>query len=513
MDHRKPFTSLVVYILITLLFAILPSIRNANAIPIPLLLPFSIGETWYICQGYNGQISHSNSYALDISIDPASPGSGGCTPSTGNSSTGRVIIAPGAGNVFQGTGPTGGPDAIYINFDAGGSMLLAHMIHKWVPRSLNTFLGYVTAGEAIGTVLAPSAANNNYAHIHIQIHPVYNAPATNLIPFEDAHQTRFQCAPDMPYSGDINQYSGTALTRCASTPQYGYEYVGQSHADLVLWKPETLSVQLRNTGTQAWNRDSTQGCAIRLGTGEPGRTDGYRGENHTSPFYKAGTYGWESNGRVLMEEASVPPGGVGTFRFQANLPSIDGLIQEYWTPVVEGVGCTVPQWLPSIGIHVNIVVPPFNYEYIGQSHADLTLRQPERISVQLRNIGPRTWNRDSTQGCAIRLGTGEPGRTDGYRGENHTSPFYKAGTYGWESNGRVLMEEASVPPGGVATFRFQANLPASDGLIQEYWTPVVEGVGCAASQWLPSIGIHVNITVSLTPPTHAYNVFLPMLRR
>src|SRR5687768_1998647 len=30
----------------------------AEAAPSPLLLPFSVGESWYVCQGYFGTISH-----------------------------------------------------------------------------------------------------------------------------------------------------------------------------------------------------------------------------------------------------------------------------------------------------------------------------------------------------------------------------------------------------------------------------------------------------------------------
>ena len=223
MQHRHFLVTLTLLALVSVLVCIVPPSQPAMAIPAPLLLPFSVGETWYVCQGYNGTVSHPNAPALDLSIDPGSPGSQGCTPSTSNSSTGKVIIAPGAGNVYQGTGQTGGPDAIYINFDAGGSVLLAHMIHKWVPGSLNTFLGYVTAGEAIGTVLAPSAANGYYAHIHMMIFSGSSINNGSALPFEDAHQTRFQCAPDMPYSGEVNQYSGTALSRCDINPSYRVE--------------------------------------------------------------------------------------------------------------------------------------------------------------------------------------------------------------------------------------------------------------------------------------------------
>ena len=216
MGHRKSFATLIVFALVTLFFTILSPIQKVVAIPVPLLLPFSIGETWYICQGYNGPISHSTSYALDLSIDPGSPGSQGCNASTNNSSTGKAIIAPGAGEVYQGIEW----DTIYINFDDGGSILFSHINHNWQPpQNANAWLGRVAAGEIIGTLNAPNARNGNYAHLHMMI---FSGSFTQggALPFDDANQTRFQCAPDMPYSGEINQYSGTALTRCEIVSGY-----------------------------------------------------------------------------------------------------------------------------------------------------------------------------------------------------------------------------------------------------------------------------------------------------
>ena len=327
-----------------------------------------------------------------------------------------------------------------------------------------------------------------------------------------------------PYTNSSEVLWAEAMTNPSpcSAPEYSYEYAGQSHVEIILWQPETVYIQLRNTGTQVWNRDITQaqGCAVRLGTGEPGQVDGYHVPDHVSPFYKAGAYGWQGASRVAMEEFTVPPGGVATFRFQLNIPPIEGWIREYWTPVVEGVGCATPQWLPSIGIHVPVLVPAFTYTYVGQSHADLTLQKAETIFVQLRNTGPRTWYRTSTTDCIIYLGTGEPGGTGNYRVPDHNSPFYTVGASGWLNSNRVQMEESSVTPGNVATFRFQANLPAVTGLIQEYWTPVVEGTGCTVPQWLASVGIHFNITVSPVTPTPvtptpipSYSVWLPTVQQ
>jgi hypothetical protein len=195
------------------LLTVATPVQRAHALPAPLLLPFNIGETWYVCQGYNGQITHQNEPALDLSIDSASPGSKGCTPATANSSTGKDVLAPGAGNTIRVDS-----DLICVNFDAGGSALLGHM----GSRIAN---GHVAASDRLGVVNPPDAATNGgYAHIHIQAYSGRGCGSATKVAFADATAARFQCAPDMPYIGTPNlpvgsanppnQYHGTSLSRC-----------------------------------------------------------------------------------------------------------------------------------------------------------------------------------------------------------------------------------------------------------------------------------------------------------
>ncbi|HEU5015105.1 MAG TPA: Ig-like domain-containing protein [Roseiflexaceae bacterium] len=213
--HRHIAPMLLISILF--LFTGLLTVHKVAAMPAPLLLPFQEGETWYVCQGYrNSNGSHTiDGFALDLSIDRNSPGIKGCNPSTANSSTGKTVVAPGSGKAYRGTFP----DSIYINFDAGGSVVLGHLRHKWQQDApANALFGHVSAGEAIGIVNPPGVGNNGgYAHIHIHIKSGYWDGGTQL-PFAAAYQTRFQCAPDMPDKGkdEENQYSGLALTRCWS---------------------------------------------------------------------------------------------------------------------------------------------------------------------------------------------------------------------------------------------------------------------------------------------------------
>ncbi len=178
-----------------------------------LTLPFPIGESWYICQGYNGQVSHQEIiFALDLSMDPNSPGPTGCTPTTANTSTGRIVLAPADGNVvWHGTEH---PDMLCIDFDRGGSMLIGHL-ENLAP------LGRIEHDETVGTVAPPNSLNDDYAHIHIQIHKDSGCQG-NAIPFATEHGTKFACAPDLPDKGGVNQWSGTELRRsfCEDTDCY-----------------------------------------------------------------------------------------------------------------------------------------------------------------------------------------------------------------------------------------------------------------------------------------------------
>ena len=336
--NRNTSLKLCVYLfcILGLLFSSPKNTTSYAATRNDLGFPFPDCQNWYVFQGYNSLHQGQFLYAFDLVKDnrwDALDITGGA--SIVAAATGRVYGTP-----YQINGPNG------INWGKGFKMILDDgMILEYdhlmnLPSYLvnNTV---ITKGTEVGKVFNGKPGGVN--HLHFQTFP------TEALNFGLWHY------PSTGPSDGNGTWSGTKIAS-PCVPAFNYEYVGQSYSDLTLRQPEMLYFQLRNTGLNTWNRDVTQGCAIRLGTGEPGRTDGYRGENHTSPFYQAGTYGWESNGRVLMEEASVPPGGVATFRFQANLPSVEGLIQEYWTPVVEGVGCAVPQWLSSIGIHVNITV-------------------------------------------------------------------------------------------------------------------------------------------------------------
>ena len=177
-----------------------------------LQLPFTPGQTWYVCQGYNGPIDHTSAYyaetALDLSISPQAASSGGCDPNTADASTGQPVLSPADGTVANYFAE---PDFVCITFDAGGSTAIGHINSQ---PTLNT---RVHKGGLIGYVNPPQSGTNQggYAHIHIQVFTQPDCPyQTYPVPFDEAHNAAFAALRfDMPYDpAGSNQYSGVALT-------------------------------------------------------------------------------------------------------------------------------------------------------------------------------------------------------------------------------------------------------------------------------------------------------------
>jgi hypothetical protein len=172
-----------------------------------LALPFTKGETWYICQGYNG-VSHTKTtmylYGLDLSTDPSSPGKTGCNPATANASTGRDVLAPGSGRIADHYPKKQG---MCINLDNGKSMWIGHLTDM-AP------IGRIELNARLGRVAAPAPGNNYYAHVHVQVHSGPGCAASGQsIPFTSANGTRLLGAPNMPKTEEISAYRGTALKR------------------------------------------------------------------------------------------------------------------------------------------------------------------------------------------------------------------------------------------------------------------------------------------------------------
>lgn len=184
---------------------------HAGASTRPFVLPIPPGQTWYVCQGYNGQVTHDGALALDLSLERRSAGSRGCTAGSRYSSAGSVVSSPAAGTAFRWPGCCG-DDFVCVNLDSGGSVALGHLSNRVASGTR------VATGARVGTVAWPHPSNGDYAHIHVQAHPAADCTeGSDPVAFDVAHGFKWACTPDLPYSGAANQYSGLAVSRCAGS--------------------------------------------------------------------------------------------------------------------------------------------------------------------------------------------------------------------------------------------------------------------------------------------------------
>jgi len=190
--------------LLTLALAVgLSGAANAS-----IQLPFSSGKPWYVCNGYNAFGKHANAPVLDLSVDSNSPVSGGCDTNNGNAlSAGELVVSPVAGDlVWFSSLNNGDADMACITIKNGKSVGMGH----FDATKDHAQTGPIGAGQRIGMLAVPNVSNNRISHIHIQAHSVPGCHG-NLIPFDDAHGMRFEGAPDLPYDGSPNQWSGQKL--------------------------------------------------------------------------------------------------------------------------------------------------------------------------------------------------------------------------------------------------------------------------------------------------------------
>ena len=100
-----------------------------------------------------------------------------------------------------------------------------------------------------------------------------------------------------------------------------------------------LSISFRNAGSQSWIR-GTLGQEARLAV------------NQDNAQWAALGVNWLSANRVASQtEATVVPGGVGTFTFQVRAPMTPGLYAIHLRPVIDGV-----TWMEDEGVFLYVSV-------------------------------------------------------------------------------------------------------------------------------------------------------------
>ena len=228
-----------------------------------------------------------------------------------------------------------------------------------------------------------------------------------------------------------------------------------------------VTLLFRNTGTQTWTR-GLAGSQVTLGV-----------NGDTAAFSSLGmNVGWPSANRVAVQnEASVDPGAIATFTFTVKAPFSAGTVRIPVRPVVDGVA-----WLEDQGVYVPVTtVVDYHSRWVSQS-AYPTLRVGQvsgPLSIAFRNAGSQSWIR-GTLGQEARLAVNQDDAQWATLGVN------------WMSANRVAAQtEATVAPGGVATFTFQVRAPTTPGIYAIHLRPVVDAV-----TWMEDEGVFLYITVT-----------------
>ncbi|HEX4743033.1 MAG TPA: CAP domain-containing protein [Candidatus Limnocylindria bacterium] len=227
-----------------------------------------------------------------------------------------------------------------------------------------------------------------------------------------------------------------------------------------------VTLRFRNTGTGTWTR-GVAGKQANLGI-----------NGDSKSFAALGmSVNWLSADRVATtQEATVAPGGVGTFTFTVRAPLQPGEYRLPLRPVVDGV-----QWMADEGVFLVVKSDNgFHARWISQSpYPTLSPGQvSEPLTISFANTGGATWTR-GVFGQQVNLGINRDDRTWSSLG------------VGWPTPDRVaVQDQATVPPGALGTFTFRVKAPATPGVYAIHLRPVADG-----TVWLEDYGVFLYITV------------------
>ena len=228
----------------------------------------------------------------------------------------------------------------------------------------------------------------------------------------------------------------------------------------------SVTLQFRNTGTKTWLK-GVVGSQVALGV---------TGDN-TAYSAMGLNAGWPSANRVAVQnEASVAPGATASFTFNVRAPLAAGTVNLPLRPVVDGVA-----WLENQGVFVPVTTYVNYHSAWASQSAYPTLAAGQLsapLTISFRNTGTETWNR-GTLGQEARLAV------------NHDNDMWAPLGVNWVSANRVAAQtEASVAPGGTASFTFQVRAPSTPGVYAINLRPVIDGV-----VWMEDQGVFLIITV------------------
>jgi hypothetical protein len=167
-------------------------------------LPFGVGQTWYVCQGYQNSISHGNTFGLDLTVSNQDFGRTGCWAYDGNwsKSAGRPVLAPASGTIYHVN-----QDLVCLSIDANRSLLIGHIGNRVAHGTR------VSAGQQLGIVSRASSVNGNYSHIHLEGRRSSNCRIGTSVPLTAANGLQLIGIGDLSDLAGTNDHFRRALRR------------------------------------------------------------------------------------------------------------------------------------------------------------------------------------------------------------------------------------------------------------------------------------------------------------
>jgi len=265
---------------------------------------------------------------------------------------------------------------------------------------------------------------------------------------------------------DFNNWFGSTIAA-----PYNWEYVGQSASgNLVAGQKTTWTLSARNTGTATWTNSGSN--PVRLGT------DRFR--DRSSSFCTAT---WLNCARpAQLNEASVPPGSIGTFTFEVQAPASPGNYNEYFNLVAEG-----NSWMNELGQFFNPSVAAGNLSSSVVSNNmpnSIAADGTANVTIVMKNIGNTYWYNSGKY--SVNLATSAP--------QDRSSQFKTSTWLG--ANRPAKMTESVVAPGQNATFSFSIKAPVAANIYSEPFGLVAEGW----SWFGQSVTNSVNVGGATSPP-------------
>ncbi len=297
----------------------------------------------------------------------------------------------------------------------------------------------------------------------------------------------YTSCPGTDLYADVAEIRNGAQAAINATPHGDYNpYAAELNSvpDLVNLEDKnwhTVTVKIKNTGDALWSNSGPN--AVVLQTADPA--------NRNSVFYDSS---WLASYRpAKLKEASVPPGGIGTFSFvMRDSRGLEADYDETFKLVASGL-----TWIDgsqfTLHVHVSLRYKAQIDELPGDGNIDVAPGQKTTVAIWMKNIGTRAWTKTGPNFVALNL-QDPAGRS---------SAFYDSASWPLSYRPTLLSSPDTLNPGEWGYFKFILKAPTTTKVYNEGFQAVSEGI-----TWITGshFTLHVNVigpykgeVVSVTP--------------